>query len=48
MGLKCKALSHGCAMCWPVKGLRTSGKTEQNIYIVKLLLGLLFRGTDPI
>ena len=44
MGSKCKALSHGRVVCWPVKGLRTSGEREPNMYIVKLLFG----GTDPV
>ena len=31
MGSKCKALSHGRAMCWLVKGLRISGEGEMNM-----------------
>ena len=48
MASKCKALFHGRAMCWPVKGLRTSGEGESDMYILKLLVGLLFGGTDPV
>ena len=48
VGLKCKALSHGRAMCWPVKGLRKSGEGESDMYILELLLGLLFGGTNPV
>ena len=33
VGLKCKALSHGRAMCWPVRSGRTSGKPESDIEI---------------
>ena len=40
-----KILGH---ICWPVKGLRTSGEGESNTYILEVLLGLLFGGTDPV
>ena len=36
------------ATCWLVKGLRISGEGELNMYRLKLLLGLLFGGTDSV
>ena len=38
-------------MCWPVKGLMTSGEGRIGyvyIYRIELLVGLLFGGTDPV
>ena len=50
MGSKCKALSHGRAMCWPVKGLRTSGEGESDIYkiIMKIIIRRDGSGSRPI
>ena len=38
VGSKCKALSHGRAMYWPVKGRRTSGKAKPDIYIYSIVI----------
>ena len=48
LGMRITRIGVTDVFCWPVKGLRTSGEGEPNMYILKLLVGLLFGGTDSV